>query len=177
MIKEVELDHAFAEALAVRPEFQSWLLAKGRFARHADRATLLIDEQASARRSAKHWWKHWWCRLPDGSESETDIFLVFETEGTRFALHIEDKPPHGQLGFRQATDYRRRAAFKSNTPEWLSYSDFEVLLLAPAEFIESHSECAAQFDRVITYGEVAQFVPLFRDALGEANLTAPPGAR
>ena len=165
MVKEVELDHAFAETLAASDEFQHWLLSNGRFARHTTAATLLVHEQTVARKSAKHWWKHWWCRLPDGSESETDIFLVFESGTGRFALHIENKPPHGKLELRQATDYRRRAALKSNSLEWLNYSDFEVLLLAPAEFIKSHSECAAQFDRVITYEEVAEYVPLFLTAL------------
>jgi len=165
MISEVELDHAFAETLADSPEFQEWLLSSGRFVRHAGNATLLVSEQASARKSAKHWWKHWWCRLPDESESETDVFLVFEAEGARFAIHIEDKPAHGKLGLRQAIDYRRRAAFKANSADWLNYSDFEVLLLAPAGFIEGHAECAGQFDRQITYEEVARFVPLFREAV------------
>lgn len=165
MIKEVELDHAFAETLAENLEFQRWLLSNGRFSRHADKATLLVEEQTHARKSAKHWWKHWWCELPDGSENETDIFLVFEVEGSRFALHVEDKPAHGKLELRQAVDYRRRAAFKSNAVDWLDYSDFEVLLLAPAEFVERHSKCAAQFDRVITYEQVACFVPLFQAAL------------
>ena len=164
-IKEVDLDHAFAEGLATDKHFQTWLLSGGRFARHAGKARLLVEEQANARK-AKHWWKHWWCRLPDGSENETDIFRVFEAEGRRFALHIEDKPPHGKLELRQAVDYRRRAAFKSNSAGWLNYSDFEVLLLAPAEFIERHSDCAAQFDRAISYEEVAQFVSLFAASLG-----------
>ena len=165
MIREFELDHALAEALAATPDLQKWLLSHGRFSRLADKATLLISEQASARKSARHWWKHWWCRLPDGSESETDIFLVFEADGTRFALHIEDKPPRGKLEFRQAADYRRRAAFKSNSSDWLNYCDFEVLLLAPAQFIDAHSECVAQFDRAITYEDVARFVPLFEATL------------
>jgi hypothetical protein len=164
MISEVELDHAFAEALADNHQFQNWLLSGGRFSRHVGKATLLISEQASARK-AKHWWKHWWCRLPDGSESETDIFLVFDAAGHRFALHIEDKPPHGKLELRQAIDYRRRAVFKANSADWLNYTDFEVLLLAPAEFIERHLDCAAQFDRAITYEEVAKFAPLFDTTL------------
>lgn len=161
-IREVELDHAFAEAIEAAPELQSWLLAKGRFSRRAGRAVLLASEQRTARRSAKHWWKHWWCRLPDGSENETDIFLVLEAEGERFAIHVENKPPHGKLGMKQAVDYRRRAAFKANSDDWLNYSDFEVLLLAPEQFINRHPECAAQFDRCITYEEVSEFVPIFR---------------
>lgn len=164
-IQEVELDHAFAETLADSSEFQRWLLSAGRFVRCASSARLLVEEQAKARKMAKHWWKHWWCQLPDGSQNETDIFLVFEAESRRFALHIEDKPPHGKLQLKQAVDYRRRAAFKANSPDWLNYSDFEVLLLAPETFVRQHVECSAQFDRSITYEEVGEFVPLFRTAV------------
>ncbi len=164
-IKEVELDHAFAEKLAESTEFQRWLLIGGRFARHAGRARLLSEAQAEARASANHWWKHWWCKLPDGSENETDIFLVFEIEDGRFAIHIENKPPHGKLGLKQAVDYRRRAAFKANSKAWLDYSDFEVVLLAPSAFITRNAECVSQFDRPITYQDVAQHVPLFEASL------------
>lgn len=168
MIQEVQLDHAFADTLANSRDFQEWLLSGGRFARFAHSSKLLIHEQASARKSAKHWWKHWWCKLPDHSESETDIFLVFEADGARFAVHIENKPPHGQLGMEQAVDYRRRATFKANSPDWLNYSDFEVLLLAPKAFAHKNVECATQFDRTISYEQVGQFVPLFRYALAGA---------
>ena len=164
-MREADLDHAFAEALEHSVHFQSWLLGGGRFARYATRARLLHEEQANAR-TAKLWWKHWWCRLPDRSEGETDIFAVFQSEeGLRFALHIEDKPPHGSLEMRQAASYRRRAAFKANDPGWLNYSDFEVLLLAPAAFLTAHKECLAQFDRGVPYEEVAAFVPFFAEAL------------
>jgi hypothetical protein len=164
-ITESALDHAFAEAFASGDEFQRWLLSGGRFARFASCALLLSNEQAQARPKARHWWKHWWCRLPDGSESETDIFLVFKAGGGRFALHIENKPVHGVLGLRQAADYRRRAALKANEAGWLSYSDFETILLAPANFLTCNAVCLQQFDRGIRYEEVARFVPLFSAAL------------
>jgi hypothetical protein len=160
-IREVELDHAFAEAVEADKAFQRWVVAGGRFSRFADEAVLLIEEQRTARASAKHWWKHWWCRLPDGSESETDVFLVFEVERLRFALHIENKPPHGKLGMRQAADYRRRAAFMANEERWLNYADFETLLLAPAAFLAANPACASQFDRTLAYEEVGRFVPKF----------------
>jgi hypothetical protein len=164
-ISEVQLDHALAEAIEAQPEFRAFLLSSGRFSRYATDASLKVDEQGLARRSAKHWWKHWWCRLPDGTESETDVFLVFEADGSRFALHIENKPPHGKLGIKQAADYRRRAAFMANDARFLSYSDFETVLVAPAEFIARHSDCVKQFDRSITYEQVAEFAPLFGIAL------------
>lgn len=164
-IAESSLDHAFVEALTASPDFQHWLLSGGRFARHALEATLLQDEQARARKKASHWWKHWWCRLADGSESETDIFLVFEAAGDRFAIHIENKPLHGVIKLCQAVDYRRRAAWKSNDAGWLAYSDFETILMAPADFLTRQADCAAQFDRAISYEDVSPFAPLFGEAL------------
>lgn len=159
-IAEAELDHAFAEAIERDQSFQRYLLEGGRFRRFANTARLLVEEQTSARK-AKHWWKHWWCRLPDGMEWETDIFLVFEADGERFALHIEDKPRDGILRFEQAAAYRRRAAYKANDPHWLSYSDFETILLAPCAFHGMNADALAQFDRALSYEEIGSFVPIF----------------
>jgi hypothetical protein len=163
-ISEEELDHAFAEAIEQNLNFQQYFLQGGRFARHSATARLLVEEQGSARK-AKHWWKHWWCELPDGAEWETDIFLIFETEAERFAIHIEDKPFDGILRFEQAAAYRRRAAFKANDPKWLNYSDFETILMAPSSFLAQNAEAAAQFDRTLRYEDVARFIPLFAQAI------------
>ena len=164
-IPGVELDHAFADALHDSVVFREWILSGGRFARYAAAATLLWDEQGNARR-AKFWWKHWWCRMPDGSEGETDIFVVFEIDkARRFALHIENKPPHGKLAFEQANAYRRRAAYKSNDPLWLNYEVFEVLIVASQTFLSDNDECVRQFDRAISYENIARYVPLFGQAL------------
>lgn len=161
-MQEVELDHAFAETLGASEEFQKWILSTSRFARFAEGARLLMGEQQSARKNARHWWKHWWSYMPDGSSSETDVFAVFEHgEGNRFALHFENKPPHGILKMAQAAGYRRRAAFWANTARFLNYADFETILLAPASFIAAHKDCASQFDRCLAYEEVRDWVPAF----------------
>jgi hypothetical protein len=165
-IAEVDLDHAFAETLEREVDFQRWLLASSRFSWMAEGARLLVSEQASARK-AKHWWKHWWCELPDGSQSETDIFAVFEgASGLRFALHIEDKPGDGILTLRQAADYRRRAVFMARRERYLSYEDFETVLIAPSAFLGIHADCRAQFDRTISYEALAEHIPLFGQAIG-----------
>ncbi|MEQ1498661.1 MAG: hypothetical protein ABL914_08350 [Novosphingobium sp.] len=163
-ISEAELDHAFAELIELDPVLQRFLLDGGRFGHVADTARLLVDDQRSARK-AKHWWKHWWCKLPDGSAWETDIFLVFETETGRFAIHIENKPSDGNLRFEQAAAYRRRATFKANDPSWLNYWDFETILMAPSSFLAENTSAAAQFDRSISYEDIAAFIPLFSLAL------------
>lgn len=160
-MRESEYDHAFAEGLENSQQLRTWLLAGGRFARYSRTARLMREEQAAVRKAA-HWWKHWWCTMPDGTQGETDIFVVFEDNAAgRFAIHIENKPPHGVLKFPQAAAYRRRAAFKANDPRWLDYQDFETLLLAPAAFLAAHSECLRQFDRGIAYEDVAAFVSRF----------------
>ena len=103
--------------------------------------------------------------MPDGSESETDIFAVFDTGKERFALHIENKPPDGTLLIGQAACYRPRAAFKAFEPNWLNYSDFETILVASREFLLAHGEACHQFDVAVSYEDVAAFVPLFQEAL------------
>lgn len=165
-LTEGQLDQAFADGLCQSIEMQNWLLEGGRFKRFSGHARLLVDEQVKARgKSVKNWARFWWSKLPDGSESETDLFLVFEAGSFRFAIHIENKPPHGTLRFDQASAYRRRAAFKANDAQWLNYVDFETVLLAPESFIEANWEPATQFDRVISYESVAAFVPSFGDIL------------
>lgn len=176
-IREVDLDHAFADALEAEAQFRQWLLLGGRFEHLADDAVLLIDAQRTARSSARHRWKHWWCRLGDASESETDIFLVFEACGRRFSLHVENKPSHGTLGLRQAADYRRRAVFMANKDRYLNYSDFETIILAPEEFLKRHPDCVAQFDRSLTYEQVARFAPLFAAALEKTDQMEAPAER
>lgn len=164
-ISEVELDHAFAEGLADHRDLLALVLSGGRFARHSTTARILQAEQAAARPKAKHWWKHWWCRLPDGSESETDIFVVLEAGADRFALHIENKPSDGKLSLKQAVDYRRRAALKSNDPAWLGYTDFECILMCPIALAAENAVAACQFDRILPYESIAPSLPLFKAAL------------
>ncbi len=163
-ISEAELDLSFAEGLLRSPTLLTDVLRGGRFKRFASEAHILAAEQSAIRPKASHWWKHWWCRLPDGSEGETDVFVVLEAEGERFALHVENKPADGKLLMKQAVDYRRRAALKANDPMWLNYTDFETILMCPARFAEQHAENALQFDRVLSYEDVGRILPLFAGA-------------
>ena len=73
----------------------------------------------------------------------------------------------------QAADYRRRAACMADA-RFLGYSDFETVLLAPAEFIVRHGDCVSQFDRSIGYEQVAEFAPLFGTALTPASGLGAP---
>ena len=164
-ISEKKLDQAFAKAFIGNIEFQRWVLRGGRFSRYGDDIKLLDRELSAARDLPEFWWRHCWCLLPDGSQSETDVFFVLEAESIRFAIHFENKPADGKLTMKQASDYRRRAAFMTNDDRWLEHRDFETVLLAPCSFIEQNESESSQFDRSITYEEIASFVPLFSASL------------
>lgn len=170
-ISEADLDLAFASAIESDPGFLVWILSTGRFARYANEARILIEEQRSARKSAAYWWKHWWCRLPNGTEGETDVFLILQAGALRFALHVENKPPSGSITLDQAQRYRQRAAYMAHKPRWLDYVDFETLLIAPRSFLDRNTAAVAYFDRAIDYESIAPFAPLFEEALNIAGAT------
>jgi hypothetical protein len=177
MISELELDLAFAHKLTSSMEFCTFVLELTKFKDQTGNLILLNEEQAKAkpRKKPDNWWRHWWCRLEDGSESETDIFVVFGFRDSerRVALHIEDKPPHGKFTQNQYLNYQRRAKFMANKSQFMNYSDFSTILLAPKRFFEENSDKVQHFDTLISYESVAQFIPLFRQSIDEASKVDP----
>ena len=162
--KEGELDLAFASEIERSEEFRSWVLKQTKFNNDATTAKLLHEEQGKDRLV---WWKHWWCRVPElGEERETDIFLVFEipdTNKTRFALHIENKKGNGRFLEGQPEGYEPRARFMMNEEKYLSYSDFETILIAPLSFKDKNEDQCEIFDTYISYEDIARFIPYFLD--------------
>jgi hypothetical protein len=170
-MNELELDRAFSDRLASSKAFCEWVLQQTKFRDVAQDAILLNHEQATAKPKKKpeNWWRHWWCRLEDGSESETDIFAVFELPDTRkrIALHIEDKPPHGKFTPNQYANYNRRAEFMANKPQYMNYSDYTTVLLAPNAFFEANNDKLHYFDSLISYESVAGYITEFACSLRE----------
>ena len=173
MIAELQLDRAFAEKLSSSREFQIWVLEQTKFKDQSRGACLLDKDQANAKpkKRPENWWRHWWCRLDDGSESETDIFAVFDliAPDMRVALHIEDKPPHGKFTPNQFLNYQRRAAFMSGKDAYMNYSEYTTILLAPQSFIALNLDKVGNFDCKITYEDVARYIPLFGQSVDEAR--------
>ena len=169
---EFELDQAFSNKLSSSKNFCVWVLQQTKFKELSGKAILLDKEQAYAKPKKKpeNWWRHWWCKLEDGSESETDIFAVFGFPGTelRFAVHIEDKPPHGKFTPNQHLNYNKRASFMANKPQYMNYSDFTTVLLAPQSFFNNNADQVKYFDCLISYESVAETVPEFAQSLREA---------
>lgn len=176
MISEVALDRAFADKLAADADFRVWILERTKFKQYARFAVLLQNEQIAAkpRKLPENWWRNWWCTLEDGSQSETDIFATFQLADTliRFALHIEDKPPHGQFTPNQYLNYKRRADFMARKKEYMDYVDSTTILLAPAAFISGHARETSHFDCLLPYEVLALKIPLFAESLAEASANA-----
>ena len=171
MISEPQLDRAFAENILDSEVFVLWVLSQTTFSKYADDAVLLNEEQARIKPNKKpeNWWKHWWCELEDGSQSETDIFLVFSHAGleNRFAIHIENKPPHGSFREQQPENYHHRALFMSKKEKYMNYDMFCTVLLAPESFMKLNSDKTKYFDSLLSYEAVGQYIPLFEQSLNE----------
>lgn len=162
-LSEDQLCEAFADAVRDRQEVRFWLLGQTKFAKHAQRA-ILLDKEQMAIRKRERWWRHWWCHVPDlNKDRETDIFMVFEVESvnSRFALHIENKKDNYRFNDGQAHSYRPRALYMMNDSRFLSYSDFETILLAPTSFRNRYRKDVELFDVFLAYEDVSLFLPSF----------------
>jgi hypothetical protein len=176
-ITEDQLCSAFAEATKLSSAFRSWLIGRTKFAAHAASAILLHEEQM-ALRPRKFWWRHWWCHVPElKRDRETDIFMVFQDpSGGRFALHIENKLRQGRFAPGQAEGYRPRAIHMSNQSKYLSYTDFQTILICPETFQARYPDECRLFDAYISFEEIAAFVPAFELA-ERFQRRMPPNSR
>lgn len=162
-LSEGQLDQALADKVQNSSEFRLWLLGRTKFRDRAIDAVLLDEEQG---RNRPVWWKHWWCRVPDlNEERETDVFLVFEDgqSNDRFALHIENKKGNGKFLDGQPEGYAARANFMMNQEKYLSYSDWETILIAPQSFYEANELKCDHFDVFICYEDISDFVTEFSE--------------
>jgi hypothetical protein len=151
---ELHLDGLFWSAFSTDEQFRTWVLNQTAFS-PSDHA-LVLEEK----------WHQRWFRDPDtGRESETDILaiLVAMSDGSRHALHIENKPPHRTWEPQQAENYKKRALDRRQA--W-QYDPFQTVLLAPRTFISRWRAEAAQFDVLLTYEDVGLYIPEFADAAG-----------
>jgi hypothetical protein len=165
-LSEDALCRAFAFKMAEAPEFVGWVLAKTKFAPLRDTSRLLWEEQARRWPHVlpERWWRHWWCTVPELShQRETDIFLVFEVAGTndRFALLIENKLKSDFLPG-QAEGYEPKGRFMAAKPEYLNFSEFQTVLIAPAIFRMANREKSDIFDCYISYEALSEFIPEVR---------------
>lgn len=157
-LSEDQLCGALADALVASQHVRRWFLIRSGFRDRAD-ARLLWEEQAL--RPAVAWWRHWWCNLPDGSQSETDLFAVFAQDDARFAVHVECKKLGRAFQPRQAESYRTRADFMLGKPKYLSHSEARTVFLAPEAALRNHAVEARMFDARISFEDIAELLPEF----------------
>ncbi|HCY87639.1 MAG TPA: hypothetical protein DHV36_21070 [Desulfobacteraceae bacterium] len=173
MLSEFKLDLAFASKIESSHSFCRWVLDQTKFKELSNEAILLREEQIALKPKKKpeNWWRHWWCRLDDGTESETDIFLVFgfPNSDKRIALHIEDKLSYGEFTPNQYINYDRRAQFMANKKEFMNYSGYTTILLAPEKFFADNVRRINHFECHISYESVAEVIPEFAQSLAEAR--------
>jgi hypothetical protein len=149
MATELQLDHLFWKAISSNLDFQSWFLKRTKFSAHA--LKLVTDET----------WHQRWFKDPDTKkDSETDTTLIFEdsTNADRYAIHVENKPPHGKFESRQPENYRIRAM--NRMLKW-KHIDFQTALIAPLLFFAKWPSEVEHFDIRIAYEDISEFVPEF----------------
>jgi len=165
---EEQLSAAFADQMKHSPAFCSWVLGWTKFAELSSEMRLLHEEQLSLRKR-NFWWKDWWCKPPQLKKGrQIDVFAVFKiiNINRNVALLIENKRSSGSFtDEEQAQDYRAIAEYMKDDDYYMSFVDYETLMIAPQSFLDLHPQETKLFGGAISYEQVAGQVPLFASAL------------
>lgn len=134
--QERDIDLMLAEEFSVSPQFATWFL--GRTSKFGGTDAHAVDVRVSV----------------SDNLGESDLVVLFERPMTeKFALFIEDKI-NAPLQPEQETRYRMRAR---TGVERGHFSDFEIVLCAPAGYI-AHLERPELFDSHVSYESIAEFL-------------------
>jgi hypothetical protein len=158
----------FAETLAADPHFRAWVLQQTKFADRGE-SRVLLDQMRALRTSRQApWWKNYFtpscnCFGCVGGR-ETDVFAVLDdTQGARFALHIEIKQPTDRFNPKamQADRYRARAAcWVYSAPRTvLAHADACTIILCSETKRANFATEIERFDNCITFEEIARTFP------------------
>ncbi len=156
-----------ARALQESAEFRRWFLNQTRFGIHARNAVLLHEPMKSQRSaSAESWWRSHYtekCRCPGCSGQETDLLAVFDSAGTRFALHVEIKRPGDSFPAHkdQAGNYRLRAACwaRQAPAAVLPHNDADTILVCAESQMAEFAPHLSKFGAALTFEVIAQALP------------------
>lgn len=169
-----------AKAIMTRPDFRHWLLAGTSYASVAAHSYPVPRRQARLRktRDQRRWyWFNHFCRdtcscqveewkPEDRRRTETDILIVLtEPSGSRFAVHIEIKPPGDEFRKWQAETYSRRAkcwAKPETKPATVLGHDGYVTLLVCGDNLKSDPRIK-NFDDVFYHSDIAEWISPYPD--------------
>jgi hypothetical protein len=158
-----------ADALAENISFAKFFMERGGYPAWASDFRCLNKEQEKARRS-KFWWKNVYChkancKCPNLKEGEVDICVIFErSDGKRLGMYIECKHPTDHFHEGQATRYRERLACWTRLgfgPRKIPSHSEAVAILITDRTLRHAPEDVAQFDGVVTFDEIAKFIPIY----------------
>lgn len=171
-----------ANAILSDEMFRRWFLAGTKFADIASGSHALPEPQAILRttpKARKWWWfncfcpKDGHCSCKVGTGLETDILIILEaTDGFRFAVHVEVKPPDKNLESGQAETYPRRAECWANPatrPQTVLAHDSFVTILACGDNLKSDARCA-KFDKTVFHRDIEKRISPYPDLTDLRNL-------
>ncbi|HLW91630.1 MAG TPA: hypothetical protein VKS78_10055 [Roseiarcus sp.] len=107
--------------------------------------------------------KNFWVSKSN-NKGESDLIVVYQTEGGQtFALLIEDK-----VDAPLQPDQAKRYALRANRDRAEGfYSEYEVLLCAPREYIERHRDELGGFHPLIPLEQIAEIIRVQNDPRAE----------
>lgn len=131
-----------------------------RFRRFLADSTQFDGSEPQADISATHRWE----KRGKGRWSTADMLVVLYSSDSeaRLALHIEHKWAGGDWEHRAPKSFQLRP---------LRATASRTVLVAPNRALEARSKKAAAYDVLLTYEDVADFVPEFSDEIDESNFS------
>lgn len=148
-LDELALDNCFWNAISTDRPFFDWFTGQSKF------SGLSLDLDRTQK------WHQLWAIPPGttgGCETDITLFLIETRLSHRYAIHIENKPAHGKWQPNQVKNYEVRAAYRM--AKW-GHEGYQTALIAPQSFLDAHMDDAARFGFVVSYEQIAKFVPEF----------------
>jgi hypothetical protein len=148
---EKQLNWLFETKIRQSDDFVEWFLGRTKFRGRSARLVLARADNP------------WYRSKKTGKGSETDVLLVFEDRisGQIFALHIENKLSGGSFTHKQPEIYYERAEDWKNTAKWGDYSDYDVILIAPRRFYDTHKAESDKFGSFVPHEDIAEYITEF----------------
>jgi len=165
---ELAFSIPFVEAVECDAKFRDWVISRTPMAVYSNDCKVLNEEMITKRPNANYYWRSFYtekCRCSGCSGQETDILSIFESDDTRFSLHVEVKQPTDNFkeNGRQAESYPIRAACWANSDNGpknlVPHEHAATALLCSDSRLPDFSDHLNHFDTVITFEEITKIFP------------------
>lgn len=161
---EAKLDEALRNALIGDASFATWFLGKTAFANPGAQCDFCRFNNPWSRVTLERLNVDTGEIEAETRDCETDVLAVYEAEGRRIALHIENKLAGGSFTSQQPELYAARVKQWAGRKKLGSYAEATTVLIAPRAFYERFPEDAKKFETFVSHEEIAEYLPVFADA-------------